>query len=127
MQCKKEGCNAKATASGYCFFHDPKLKEKHKEAAAKGGRGGVDILDLQLKSIKDLRKLLQETINNVRKNKNYSSRARVIGQLVSILQQVIMNEDLEKRVFELEKTLLTAEKRCDKNEQRLEKQAGSAI
>ena len=38
---RKDGapCQARPTKSGYCFSHDPSLKEKRRQARVRGGKG----------------------------------------------------------------------------------------
>jgi len=59
----------------------------------------------RLKSLNDVRRFLSAVTNDLNDDKITESRARTLGYLSSILQQVIQNSDLEARVEELEKEL----------------------
>ena len=59
----------------------------------------------RLKSLNDVRRFLSTVTNELNDDKITESKARTLGYLCSILQQVIQNSDLEQRVEELEKEL----------------------
>ena len=57
----------------------------------------------RLKSLNDVRRFLSSVTNQLNSGEITESRARTLGYLCSILQQVIQNSDLEARIDELEK------------------------
>ena len=72
MKCQLNDCGANALKSGeFCFTHDPASREKHLEAAARGGSASRDlgsvVLDATpLEQLSHIVTLLGETINRVR-------------------------------------------------------------
>lgn len=108
---KADGTRCSAAAlpgSEVCYFHDPTLAIKRREAQALGGRQnrvktlGEDVADVKVRDRRDVAKLLLESINQVRKGTIDPRVATTIGYLANILIGVVKQDELEKRIEELE-------------------------
>ena len=132
MQCKfkkTDGVVCKAfslTGGDYCYWHSPVIDENQKcNARSRGGKSNKHIpvsnretKPIQLRSVNDVVKLLEETINAVRielhatdsltsKIKTANSIAFLSGHVISALEK----SDLEKRLGEIEKVVLERKER----------------
>jgi len=132
MQCKfkkTDGVVCKAFSiigSNYCYWHSPDVDANQKcNARARGGKSNKHIpvsnretKPIQLRSVNDVVKLLEETVNAVRtelhatdsltsKIKIANSIAFLSGHVISALEK----SDLEKRLGEIEKVVLERKER----------------
>jgi len=107
-------CNAYAVAgSVYCFYHDPALAARRRQARSKGGRarhgrliGPVGQLQpLSLDTMADVVALLQWAINQTRLLENSLHRNNTIGALAAQLMKAFDMAALEARLAELEHIL----------------------
>lgn len=107
---RKDGtpCQGTATASGYCFAHDPASRE----ARAKGGRNrsnaarSLRMLPERLRPIADkLAAALDEVHSGVLDPRQASAMAALAGALVRVVQA----GELEDRVRDLEAAAKEAE------------------
>jgi hypothetical protein len=111
MKCTKPGCKAPALlkGSGLCFWHDPTMSDKRSKAGVKGGsRGKIPKADVDIDDIQGIKRLLVETINEVR-NCNAESmvqKGRAVGYLASILLVALEKSDIEARLARLEAAIL---------------------
>ena len=113
MNCKfvdenGEPCEAFALkGSEYCWFHDPDKLQERIEACKKGGKVGTrEVLpesNVKINSLKDIVRLLESTINDVRTGKVDVRIANSVAYLSGVLRQVMEQEFLEKRIDTLEK------------------------
>ncbi|MBF6591672.1 MAG: hypothetical protein IVW57_14260 [Ktedonobacterales bacterium] len=94
-------CQAKATASGWCFAHDPAAKANR----AKGGRAtrksvrALRMLPERLRPVADiLGTALREVYDGTLEPRQASAMAAVAGALVRVIQA----GELEERVRQLE-------------------------
>ncbi len=104
-------CQAAATASGYCFFHDG---NKAAEAGKKGGRSRkrppaiflLDAEDVPLATVGDVVKALASTFNKVQKGqldpKTGNCLALISGQLLRAMQEGELAAELEAMRTEME-------------------------
>lgn len=120
MKCKyksdKGNCEAFATKhSEYCFIHDPSNKQRHLEAASKGGLvsrdlGNTILPPLALTQPLEVINLLQDTLNRVRIVKKDGSMdirvANCIGYLAGQLLKAIEISDLASRLEIVERVIL---------------------
>jgi len=132
MHCKfkkTDGTVCKAfslTGSDYCYWHSPDIDANQKcNARSRGGKSNKHIpvsnretKPIQLRSVNDVVKLLEETVNAVRielhatdsltsKIKIANSIAFLSGHVISALEK----SDLEKRLGEIEKVVLERKER----------------
>jgi hypothetical protein len=103
-----EPCEAFAIkGSDYCWFHDPDKLEERIEACKKGGKVGTrEVLpesNVKINSLKDIVRLLESTINDVRTGQIDVRIANSVAYLSGVLRQVMEQEFLEKRLDSLEK------------------------
>jgi len=56
----------------------------------------------RLNTLNDVRRFLSAVTNDLNDDKITESKAKALGYLCSILQQIIQNSDLENRVAKLE-------------------------
>jgi hypothetical protein len=61
----------------------------------------------RLKTMEDVRRFLADTVNKLNRDEIEINKASKLGYLLQIMARVIEGSDLEKRITELEKTLLT--------------------
>jgi hypothetical protein len=103
-------CPAKPIAGGrFCFFHEPTVASERSAARKRGGRNKVqvptrDAPHVSLDNAGGLRRLLESTINEVRRGEITPKVASVIGYLATIDLKVIETCDLERRLADLETT-----------------------
>ena len=106
----KTQCKAKAVqGDAYCFWHSAKMKEKRDQAVLDGGNSpkrsyGRDD-DVTITNTQDVLKLIEQTINDLRRNKTSTKLATAIGYLSGIALKTIEQGDLEKRLEEVEYAL----------------------
>lgn len=111
MRCAMEGCRAYALKGDqYCFTHsDSKaIQTKRDKARIKGGyaKSRKEITDVELKSVEDVRKLIDETINLLRHSSgSMVSRCRCIGGLAQIALTCITDGGFEARLNDIEARL----------------------
>lgn len=113
MNCKfvnetGEPCEAFAIkGSEYCWFHDPVKLQERIEACKKGGKAGMRKVlpdsNVKINSLKDIVRLLESTINDVRTGQIDVRIANSVAYLSQVLRQVMEQEFLEKRLDSLEK------------------------
>ena len=60
---------------------------------------------IQLNTVGDISKFMCKTINDLRKDKINTTKARTFGYLSNIMLEVLKQNDLEKRLEKLEETL----------------------
>ena len=111
-QCKSRtkaggSCQAPAVERGLCFFHAH--PEKLAELGRQGGKRNRrwkptdrDLSQISLKSIGDVSRLLEETINRVRQGPFDLRAANGIGFLSSILLKALESGRIEDRLAHLE-------------------------
>jgi hypothetical protein len=112
MRCKartKAGnkCDAPVVERGLCFFHahPEKLAELGRQGGKKnrhGQLGASDISHRPLRSVSDVRALLEETINQVRQGKLDLRSANALGFLAGILLKALEKGRIEDRLAHLE-------------------------
>ena len=61
----------------------------------------------RLKTMEDVRRLLADTVNKLNRDEIECNKASKLGYLLQIMARVIEGSDLEKRITELEKTLIS--------------------
>jgi hypothetical protein len=95
-------------ASNFCFFHDPSQSSKRSEAQALGGRQnriktlGEEVPDVKVRDRREVATLLVQTINQVRTGRIDPRVATTIGYLGNILMTVVKQDELERRIQQLE-------------------------
>lgn len=117
MQCKhikhdNTPCKAKAlTGDDYCFMHSPRAEKQRKQANSKGGKHSyketmVSSGYLSIKKPKDILKLLNSTINEVRTGQLDVKIANCIGYLSSHFLKAHEYTELEQRLEAVEDMVL---------------------
>lgn len=107
LKSDKTSCNANAiTGDNYCFWHSKQTKEQRNQAVMDGGLSpkrsyGRDD-DITINNTQDVLKLIEQTINDLRKNKTSSKLANAIGYLSGIALKTLEQGDLERRIETLE-------------------------
>jgi len=113
MNCKHKGCKARVMkGSEYCFWHNPETAEARRQAGRRGGRRGkVELQEVAIETIDDIKKVLVESLNELRQagSESIIGKTRAVGYLCSILITAIEKQDLEERVRVLEEKLLEQE------------------
>lgn len=103
----KTQCRAKAIqADSFCFWHSEKMREKRTKAVHDGGTSpkrsyGRDD-EISISNTQDVLKLIEQTINDLRRNKTSTKLATAIGYLSGIALKTIEQGDLAKRLEVLE-------------------------
>ena len=109
MKCSKDGCKANATASGFCYWHDPDKSQERRVACIKGGKGRLkpaDSIDDTAMDINDIKCVLSGGIRELKASgQDVIGRNRAIGYLASILLSAIQQSDIEMRLEALEKKI----------------------
>lgn len=113
MRCnfiKPDGNQCEANAmenSQYCFSHNPETAEEKKAAVIKGGlspkKNTLDLPPVEIKSVQDVVKLLEDTINRVRGGEMPTNTANCVGYLGGHIIRALETSEIEKRLEELEK------------------------
>jgi hypothetical protein len=105
-------CGAPAIAgSSFCFFHDGEKAEERHQAQAAGGRQsrakslGSDAPTVKVEDSHDIVRLLNQTINEVRRGELDPKIANAVGYLSAIALRAMEQGDLEERVAQLESAL----------------------
>lgn len=102
--------------SAYCFTHDPKGKQRHIDAARRGGSVSPSekftLLDpLDLTDGSKVLELLMDTVNRVRRIASDGSMdtktANCIGQLARVALEVRRQTEYEERLTKLESYIPT--------------------
>jgi hypothetical protein len=94
--------------SDFCFFHDPARAGERQEAQALGGRRhcmktlNADAPDVKVEDCQDVRLLIAETINQVRKGAIDPRVANAVGYLANVFIKAVEQGDLESRLKEIE-------------------------
>src|SRR3989344_4383673 len=106
----KKRCKAKAIqADSFGFWHSEKMREKRTQAVHDGGKSpkrsyGRDD-EIAISNTQDVLKLIEQTINDLRRNKTSTKLATAIGYLSGIALKTIEQSDLAKRLEVLEYAL----------------------
>lgn len=112
-------CKAQALAGDeYCFFHskNPKVVANRLSASAKGGKQNknetvsLNLEDFELKTIAQVRDLLEFTTNALLQGKIKRAKASCIGYLANILIGAIKDQELENRLEVIENVLNISKK-----------------
>jgi hypothetical protein len=112
----KGGTRCKARCQpgkAYCFFHDPERAEARAEARSKGGKARSkpaavlpgETADTPLESVDDVKALLGQTINQLRKGQLDPKVSNGIGYLAGVLLKAIEGSDLARDVEALKQQL----------------------
>lgn len=91
--------------SDFCYFHDPTIADKRKEAQATGGRRGRGLYqNIGDCTLENLKSVLWDTLGELRHSKaDVVSRARAVASVSSVLVTVIEGSSIEKRLEALER------------------------
>lgn len=109
-------CRARRiSGSKYCFHHDPKKTEKRREAKVAGGKKGKadwiqatlpqDAPDVSIEKPEDIKQLIGDTINQVRRGQLSPQVANSVGYLVNIAIKAIESGKIEERLKRLEEAI----------------------
>ena len=112
-QCEKikyngERCHAPAVnGSSYCFFHNDtkKLREATSQGGKQGKRAVLTESNINLKSLDDVIKLIESTVNEVRAGQLDRTIGNTLGYLSSILLRAFEQGQLLERIEALEKVV----------------------
>lgn len=99
--------------SKYCFFHDPSVTEKRKEALVKGGKQRkkqFPLEEVEINKVSDILSLLNRCINEIRTGKLSPKTANAIGYLANIALETLKITEIDKRLKEIENVLKLREK-----------------
>jgi len=114
MNCKQSGCKAPALRDDdYCFWHSPTTAKKRREAGRRGGKKGrLQVRNVDIQSVEDVRHILSETLSELRSSpaESVTTKARAIGYLCSICLVALEKGDLEERLGKLEELMSESEK-----------------
>ena len=112
-----EPCQAYAVSdSDYCLWHSPEMVDKCKTARKKGGfhrhvgKAATTRDPCTIQNVKDVMKILEDTLNDARNLENSQARARTIGYLCHIAFRGLEVSELEERLIALEEKLNLKEK-----------------
>jgi len=110
-------CSSKAQeGSRFCFSHDPAKSEERRAAQSKGGKAnrlktlGPDVPDLKVQDSQDIKKLLSQTIDQVRKGQIDPRVGYAIAYLSSLMLKASEKSELEARLAELEAAVKSRKK-----------------
>ena len=106
MNCQKPNCKAKALKNDeYCYFHSETTKDQRAKSSKKGGsRKRTNIADIEIDSVADLKQILADAINDLRRSKvGVVGRTRAIGYLAGVMIEAIDKSDIEARIDALER------------------------
>lgn len=103
-------CGSFATASGYCFLHDPAragdvADARRKGGAARHGRRVGPVGDAERVTLAgpgDVLRLIESEVNQVLRLETSISRARAVGYLCGVFVATWESSELEGRVAALE-------------------------
>jgi len=97
------------TGSRFCFAHDPAQASKRDDARRRGGQAGkvkpLPESTLAVRSMGDVLKLIETTINDVRAGRVDVKVANAVGYLANVSVKVIQQADIEVRLEALESVL----------------------
>ena len=113
MRCKYMKSNGKQCGghaqhgSVFCFFHDPEKRMEQQQARFKGGKQGkravlVDCDNIRITKLGDVIRLLNQTINQVRRGELDHKVANSVAYLSNVLVKTFEGEELQNRLEELE-------------------------
>lgn len=113
MKCKfvnRKGEQCKANAqhgSVFCFFHDPEKKMEQEQARLKGGKQGKRAVLENCENIRitkpgDVIRLLNQTINQVRRGDMDHKVANSVAYLSNVLIKSFEGDELQNRLEQLE-------------------------
>ena len=116
MKCKLikengEQCGANAMKnSDYCFTHNPEVEEEKQLARVKGGQNnalvvGEIIEEYPIRTSEDVIKLMEDTINLVKRGTLDIRVANTIGYLAGVSQKSIKDKEVEQRLKTIEESL----------------------
>lgn len=116
MKCAIETCNAGATKSGYCFWHDPNIDEETKQAArSRGGRNSRPVQPWQLpeqiqpvNDVQDLKRLYNSCLGWLTQGLISPSQAHAVRAIAAGLKDALeleLIENLSNRRLELTEIL----------------------
>lgn len=93
----KTRCNAEAIKCDvFCFWHSEKAREKREKAISDGGQSPKRNYgreeEIKLVTSQDVLKLIEQTINDLRRNKTSTRIANAIGYLSGIALKVTQEE-----------------------------------
>jgi hypothetical protein len=119
MKCKHisskgKQCSANAGhGSLFCFFHDPEKRMEQQTARVKGGKQGKravleNVENIRITRMGDVVRLLNSTINQVRKGDLDYKVANSIAYLSGVLVKTFEGEELQKRLEDLEEKVQNA-------------------
>lgn len=106
----KTRCKAEAIIGDvFCFWHSKNTKSKREIALSEGGQSpkrnyGRDD-EISISDTKDVLKLIEQTINDLRGNKTSTRIANAIGYLAGIALKTIEQGEIQKRLEVLEYAL----------------------
>jgi len=114
VKCKyvnRKGKQCKANAqhgSLFCFFHDPEKRMVQEAARLKGGKQGKRAVleeaeNIRITRLGDVIRLLNQTINQVRRGELDHKVANSVAYLSNVLVKTFEGEELQKRLDSLEK------------------------
>jgi hypothetical protein len=106
-------CQAEATASGWCFSHDPALKDKRDQARKKGGRermrGPValppDTPDLPMTNLAEVRDAMAATWNMVRTGRLDCKVGNALAVIANVVVRCVVDGEMEQRLAAVEAQL----------------------
>ena len=106
----KSVCKAEAIQNDeFCFWHSEKMREKRQVATSEGGRNpknnNGNQEEISIKSTNDILMLLEQTMNDLRRNKTSTRIANALGYLSGICLKAIEQGDLAKRLEVVEYAL----------------------
>ena len=107
-----EPCKAYAiSGSDYCFWHSPDTTSRRSQARKKGGlnrRAGKrsNHGPYGIKTVHDVMRILEDTVNDACGLENSHARARTIGYLCQIAIKGLEVGELEERLGALEDRIL---------------------
>jgi hypothetical protein len=109
---KGDGQRCEASALGgsrWCFFHDPAKAEQRTAARRAGGTATraivlpADAPNVMIESAADVRRLLAETISQVRRGDLDPRVANCVGYLAGQVLTAFEKDELEQRIAQLER------------------------
>ncbi len=103
-------CGRFATSDGRCYFHSPRYSDEEKqEARERGGRSGTvlppETPDAPLASEEDCRKLMESTMNQLRRGEIAPAVADSIFRGLAVAKKLVESVSLAKRLDAVERVL----------------------
>ncbi len=98
-------CRATPSTSGYCFAHDPALREKTAAARQQGGQNRSNVSRANKRMPQDLQSLTRElwdVLRGVKEGDIAPARAHAVANLAGQIVRVYTAGDLERRIEQLE-------------------------